>query len=91
MYGELEEERASLLAQRATLSEAEFFYKNADIDDRRLKLKRRMLGNIRFVGELFKQKLLTDVTIQDCISDLMGTPDAWKPMHDEQDIEVSVC
>eukprot|EP01032_Pedospumella_encystans_P013333 gene13333-15357_t len=87
VYSELEEEKRALLAAKSTLSEAEFFYKSADIDDRRLKLKRRMLGNIRFVGELFKQKLLTDVTILDCISDLMGTPQEWKSMQDEQDIE----
>ena len=47
-----------------------------------------MLGNIRFVGELFKQKLLTDVTIQACITDLMGSSTtSWKDMHDEQVIE----
>lgn len=87
MYGELEQEKARLITQKAEISEADFFYKSADIDDRRSKLKRRMLGNIRFVGELFKQKLLTDVTIQACISDLMGTPEQWKVMSDEQDIE----
>ena len=87
MYSALEEEAAAMNANKANMSEADYFYKSAEIEDKRQKLKRRMLGNIRFVGELFKQKLLTDVTILDCISDLMGTPDNWKDMRDEQDIE----
>ncbi|KAJ1431849.1 armadillo-type protein, partial [Ochromonadaceae sp. CCMP2298] len=69
------------------MSEAELALKSHEIDDKQLKLKRRMLGNIRFVGELYKQKLLTDVVIHSCIADLMGTADNWKPMSDEQDIE----
>jgi hypothetical protein len=87
VYRELEEAMKALEANKANLSEADFFYKAAEIEEKRVKLKRRMLGNIRFVGELFKQKLLTEVTIQSCITDLMGSPEKWKDMRDEQDIE----
>ena len=37
----------------------------------REKLKRRTLGNIRFVGELFKQGLLTEQNMHDAISQLL--------------------
>ncbi|KAJ1408120.1 armadillo-type protein, partial [Ochromonadaceae sp. CCMP2298] len=86
-YGDLEEEKKVLLQNKATMSESDLAQKSAAINDKQLVLKRRMLGNIRFVGELYKQKLLTDVVIHNCIADLMGTANNWKPMSDEQDIE----
>lgn len=79
------------MANKANISEADFFYKSAEIEDKRLKIKRRMLGNIRFVGELFKQKLLSEATIQACIADLMGTPDAWKEMGGDEQVIECLC
>lgn len=87
IYSELEIELQELEANKANMSEADFATKAAEIEEKRLKIKRRMLGNIRFVGELFKQKLLAEATIQACIADLMGTPDSWKEISDEQVIE----
>jgi len=36
-----------------------------------LKARRRSLGNIQFVGELFKQKMLTEAIMHDCIVKLL--------------------
>jgi translation initiation factor 4G len=42
--------------------------------------RRRMLGNIRFIGELFKQSLLTENIIHGCILQLLG--DQELPVED---------
>ena len=36
--------------------------------------KRRMLGNIRFIGELYKKGLVIDIIISTCINHLMSNP-----------------
>ena len=39
------------------------------------KAKRRVLGNIRFIGELFKLKMLTENIMHKCIVELLQTND----------------
>jgi len=36
------------------------------------KAKRRMLGNIRFIGELYKQRMLTEKIMHECLIKLLG-------------------
>jgi translation initiation factor 4G len=43
----------------------------ADEDDLRFKLKRRSLGNIKFIGELFKLGMLTEKIMHSCITSLL--------------------
>jgi hypothetical protein len=38
VYGELEEEKRVLLLNKASMSEADLFYKSAEIDDKQLKV-----------------------------------------------------
>lgn len=55
-------------------------------EEMRLQARRRMLGNIRLIGELYKKKMLTERIMHECIQKLLGqyqTPD-------EEDIE-SLC
>ncbi|CAN4127734.1 unnamed protein product [Withania somnifera] len=55
-------------------------------EEKRLQARRRMLGNIRLIGELYKKKMLTERIMHECIQKLLGqyqTPD-------EEDIE-SLC
>ncbi|XP_009619115.1 eukaryotic translation initiation factor 4G-like isoform X1 [Nicotiana tomentosiformis] len=52
-------------------------------EEKRLQARRRMLGNIRLIGELYKKKMLTERIMHECIQKLLGqyqTPD-------EEDIE----
>jgi len=89
IYCKLEKDLQELLLQKSTMSPTEFALKEVEITDEQGKLKRRMLGNIRFVGELYKQQLLSTKVMNDCIRDLLGSPEAgWKEMKDEQDIEL---
>lgn len=86
LYDGVDEELRQLRARRATMSETEFERMEQDIEEKRIKIKRRMLGNIKFVGELYKRKLLNTETMHYCITKLIGTPE--QTVHDEQDLEL---
>ena len=44
-------------------------------------VKTRMLGNIRFIGELYKQRMLTEKIMHECLIKLLG--DIENPEEDE--------
>eukprot|EP01036_Dinobryon_divergens_P022184 gene22184-30424_t len=88
VYAELEQSKQQLLTQKDSLSASEYALQEADITEKQGKIKRRMLGNIRFVGELYKKGLISTKVMDSCISVLLGSPDSWKEMKDEQDIEL---
>ncbi|GAB2224328.1 hypothetical protein Drorol1_Dr00005082 [Drosera rotundifolia] len=76
--GEREEEEANKAD-----NEGESKLSDAEREEKRLKSRRRMLGNIRLIGELFKKSMLTERIMHECIKKLLGqyqTPD-------EEDIE----
>uniref|UniRef100_A0AAY5JZH5 Eukaryotic translation initiation factor 4 gamma, 1a n=1 Tax=Esox lucius TaxID=8010 RepID=A0AAY5JZH5_ESOLU len=52
----------------------------ADLEEARDKARRRSLGNIKFIGELFKLKMLTEAIMHDCIVKLLKN-------HDEESLE----
>ncbi|KAG6483855.1 eukaryotic translation initiation factor 4G-like isoform X2 [Zingiber officinale] len=52
-------------------------------DAKRLQVRRRMLGNIRLIGELYKKKMLTERIMHECIKKLLGQ----YQNPDEEDIE----
>ncbi|CAN6203554.1 unnamed protein product [Urochloa humidicola] len=52
-------------------------------EERRIDARRRMLGNIRFIGELYKKRMLTERIMHECIKKLIG--DFQNP--DEKTIE----
>merc|ERR1719502_1590003 len=47
----------------------------------RIATKKRMLGNIRFIGELYKQKMLTEKIMHECLIKLLG--DIENPSEDD--------
>lgn len=55
-------------------------------EEKRSKARRRMLGNIRLVGEIYKKRMLTERIIHDCIRKLLGEYDN----PDEENLE-SLC
>lgn len=77
-------ERAELRKRIDTLS-AEEKLRIAEEDYERSKLKRRVLGNIRFVGELFLQRLISESIIHRCIYSLLKSEEP-----EEEDVE-SLC
>nr|XP_033815042.1 eukaryotic translation initiation factor 4 gamma 1 isoform X2 [Geotrypetes seraphini] len=51
-----------------------------ELEDARDKARRRSLGNIKFIGELFKLKMLTEAIMHDCVLKLLKN-------HDEESLE----
>ena len=47
----------------------------------RIKAKKRMLGNMSFIGQLYKQKMLTEKIMHECLIKLLG--DIENPEEDE--------
>ncbi|KAL9243458.1 hypothetical protein vseg_017343 [Gypsophila vaccaria] len=41
-------------------------------EEKRVKARRRMLGNIRLIGELYKKRMLTERIMHECIKKLLG-------------------
>lgn len=50
------------------------------LEEARDKMRHRSLGNIKFIGELFKMKMLTASIMDDCIVKLLKN-------HDEESLE----
>ncbi|XP_073025919.1 eukaryotic translation initiation factor 4G-like [Primulina eburnea] len=71
--GEREEEEANKAEE-----EGENKRTAEEREEKRLQARRRMLGNIRLIGELYKEKMLTARIMHSCINKLLGqyqTPD----------------
>ncbi|KAI1893865.1 hypothetical protein AGOR_G00128060 [Albula goreensis] len=51
-----------------------------ELEESKDKARRRSLGNIKFIGELFKLKMLTEAIMHDCIVKLLKN-------HDEESLE----
>ncbi|CAF2264947.1 unnamed protein product [Brassica napus] len=65
--GEKEEEEASRVAEEGQVEQTE-----EEREEKRLKVRRRMLGNIRLIGELYKKRMLTEKIMHACIQKLLG-------------------
>lgn len=76
--GEREQEEAEKIEE-----EGEVKLTPEEREEKRLKARRRMLGNIRFIGELYKKSMLTERIMHECIKKLLG--DYQNP--DEEDVE----
>lgn len=51
-----------------------------ELEDSKDQARRRSLGNIKFIGELFKLKMLTEAIMHDCVVKLLKN-------HDEESLE----
>lgn len=51
-----------------------------ELEDAKDKARRRSIGNIKFIGELFKLKMLTEPIMHDCVVKLLKN-------HDEESLE----
>ncbi|KAL3683609.1 hypothetical protein R1sor_001631 [Riccia sorocarpa] len=76
--GEREQQEAE-----KTEEEGEVKLTKEEREEKRVKARRRMLGNIRFIGELYKKNMLTERIMHECIKKLLG--EYQNP--DEEDVE----
>lgn len=51
-----------------------------ELEENKDQARRRSLGNIKFIGELFKLKMLTEAIMHDCVVKLLKN-------HDEESLE----
>jgi translation initiation factor 4G len=71
IYDEWRVEKKAYDEQKDSFSESERLEKEEDLEFRRMKIKKQMLGNIRFIGELFKIGMLKVKVMRDCIENLL--------------------
>ncbi|PON58866.1 Armadillo-type fold containing protein [Parasponia andersonii] len=76
--GEREQEEANKADEEGEVKQSE-----EEREEKRIKASRRMLGNIRLIGELYKKKMLTERIMHECIKKLLGQPQT----PDEVDVE----
>ncbi|XP_017218527.1 eukaryotic translation initiation factor 4G [Daucus carota subsp. sativus] len=76
--GEREQEEANRADE-----EGETKQSDEEREEKRIQARRRMLGNIRLIGELYKKKMLTERIMHECIKKLLGQ----YQNPDEEDIE----
>lgn len=76
--GEREQEEANKADKEGEVKQTE-----EEREEKRIKARRRMLGNIRLIGELYKKKMLTERIMHECIKKLLGQYEN----PDEEDVE----
>ncbi|GET87189.1 hypothetical protein, conserved [Leishmania tarentolae] len=59
------------------------FYSEEEVDMKRTRLKNRLVGNIKFLGELFKINLVTEHVVENMFKLLVGDFDPSKPAERE--------
>ncbi|XVE76798.1 hypothetical protein DITRI_Ditri13aG0009500 [Diplodiscus trichospermus] len=75
---EREQEQANKVEEEGKAKQSE-----EEREEKRIKARRRMLGNIRLIGELYKKKMLTERIMHECIKKLLGEYEN----PDEEDVE----
>ncbi|GMJ01428.1 eukaryotic translation initiation factor 4G, CUCUMOVIRUS MULTIPLICATION 2 [Hibiscus trionum] len=76
--GEREQEEANKVEEEGDAKQSV-----EEREEKRIKARRRMLGNIRLIGELYKKKMLTERIMHECIKKLLGEYEN----PDEEDVE----
>lgn len=71
IYVDWKKEKAEYEETKATLTEAERAEKEEELEFRRIKIKKQMLGNIQFIGQLYKKNLIKVKIIYFCVSKLL--------------------
>ena len=91
IYAELKKEKAAYEETKASLTEAERAEREEDLDFRRIRIKKQMLGNIKFIGQLYKKRLLKEKIARYCIATLLklthvaGSDDKFPEYDDENE------
>lgn len=70
--------------QKSKQSAAELRSLQAELEELQVGAKKRALGTLKFIGELFKQKMLSEVIIFHCITNLLEN------LEDEESLECLV-
>lgn len=71
IYVDWKKEKKEYEESKGKLSEAERKEKEDELKFRRIRIKKQMLGNVQFIGQLFKKRLLKEKVMRYCIASLL--------------------
>lgn len=71
IFEDWKKEKAAYEGEKEKLTEAERKEKEEELNFRKIKIKKQMLGNIKFIGQLYKKGLLKEKIMRHCISSLL--------------------
>ena len=71
IYVDWKKEKKDYEENKSSLTDAERVEKEEELDFRRMKIKKQMLGNIKFIGQLYKKALLKEKIMRFCIASLL--------------------
>ncbi|KAG7345792.1 MIF4G domain containing protein [Nitzschia inconspicua] len=71
IYVDWKKEKAEYEQKKGTMSPSEQAETEEELDFRRIKIKKQMLGNIKFIGQLYKKNLLKEKIMRFCIGSLL--------------------
>lgn len=71
IYEDWKKEMDSYKENKNTMTEAEQAEREEELEFRRMKIKKQMLGNIKFIGQLYKAGLLKEKIMRYCIGALL--------------------
>ena len=67
----VENEWQEFVARKSSLTADEIIAEEARLEDLQDKMKRRMLGSIRFIGELYKKNMMRSEVMYICVTELL--------------------
>jgi len=75
IYEDLKQEKKAYEENKSSLTDVERLEQEEELEFRRMKIKKQMLGNIRFIGELYKIDMLKEKIMHYCIKTLLKLGD----------------
>ncbi len=71
IYDGWKEEKKAYEEKKSSLAERDRLEQEEELEFRRMKIKKQMLGNIRFIGELYKKDMLKAKIMRFCIQSML--------------------
>lgn len=92
IYVDYKKEMKDYEKEKKSFSEADRREKESSFNFRRMKIKKQMLGNIKFIGELYKKHMIRENIMHYCIKSLLKLPvedkkSEQKQVEEEMDAE----
>lgn len=71
IYVDWKKEKKEYEESKSSLTDAERAEKEEELEFRRIRIKKQMLGNIKFIGQLYKKALLKEKIMRYCVASLL--------------------
>jgi len=71
IYADWKKEKKEYNQNKSSMTDAERAEKEEELNFRRIRIKKQMLGNVKFIGQLYKKNLLKEKIMRFCIASLL--------------------